>query len=123
MPSICSSSSAITTASHQCLLTQHLASWPLHMNCWYSPLPLHLCVQDVTPHLTAEGKLQYVTVHLKVSKTDPFGQGIDVIIELFWYPNLWGLYSLGPHPGTLCQSGPSNSAHSFSCSDRHCHEA
>ena len=40
----------------------------------------HLCVQDVTPHLTAPGELQHITDHLKVSKTDPFGQGIDVII-------------------------------------------
>ena len=40
----------------------------------------HLCLQDVTPSFTAQGKLQYITIHLKVSKTDPFGQRIDVII-------------------------------------------
>ena len=40
----------------------------------------HLCVQEVTPHLNAPEELHYVTIHLKVSKTDPFGQGIDVII-------------------------------------------
>ena len=40
----------------------------------------HLCVQDVTPYLTAQGEFQYVTVHLKGSKTDPFAQGIGVII-------------------------------------------
>ena len=40
----------------------------------------HLCVQDVTPSLTAQAELQYITIHLKVSKTDPFGQGIDMII-------------------------------------------
>ena len=40
----------------------------------------HLCVQDVTPSLTTQAEIQYITVHLKVSKTDPFGQGINVII-------------------------------------------
>ena len=40
----------------------------------------HLCVQDVTPSLTSQAELQYITIHLKVSKTDPFGQGVDVII-------------------------------------------
>ena len=39
----------------------------------------HLCVQDVTTSFTAQAELQYVTNHLKVSKTDPFRQGIDVI--------------------------------------------
>ena len=41
---------------------------------------VHLCVQDVTPSLTAQAELQYITILLKVSKTDAFGQGIDVII-------------------------------------------
>ena len=40
----------------------------------------HLCVQDVIPSLTAQLVLRYITIHLKSSKTDPFGQGIDVII-------------------------------------------
>ena len=40
----------------------------------------HLCVQDVTPNLTAQAELQYITIHLKVNKTDPFGQGVNVII-------------------------------------------
>ena len=38
------------------------------------------CVQDVTLQITAQGQLQYITVHIKISKTDPFGQGIDMII-------------------------------------------
>ena len=29
---------------------------------------------------TAQAELKYVTIHLTVSKTDPFGQGVDVII-------------------------------------------
>ena len=41
----------------------------------------HLCVQDVTPHLTVQEELQYIAIHLKVSKTDPFAQGIDMIID------------------------------------------
>ena len=40
----------------------------------------HLCVQDVTPSFTTQAELEYITIHFKVSKTDPFGQGIDVII-------------------------------------------
>ena len=40
----------------------------------------HLCVQDVTPSLTAHAELQYITIHLKVSKTDAFRQGVNVII-------------------------------------------
>ena len=40
----------------------------------------HLCIQEVTPILTAQSELRYVTIHLKTSKTDPFGQGMDVII-------------------------------------------
>ena len=40
----------------------------------------HLCVQDITPSFTAQAELQYITIHLKVSKTDPFVQGVDVII-------------------------------------------
>ena len=41
----------------------------------------HLCIQDVTPGLTAQSELQYVTIHLKISKTDPFRQGADMIID------------------------------------------
>ena len=40
----------------------------------------HLCIQDVTSSLTTQAELQYVTIHLKVSKTDPFGQGVNVIM-------------------------------------------
>ena len=41
----------------------------------------HLCIQDITPSLTVQAELQYVTIYLKVSKTDPFGQGVsDMII-------------------------------------------
>ena len=40
----------------------------------------HLCIQDVTPSLTTQSELRYVTIHLKTSKTDPFRWGIDVII-------------------------------------------
>ena len=43
-------------------------------------LTCHLCVQDVLHNITTQSTLQYVTVHLKSSKTDPFGQGINVII-------------------------------------------
>ena len=40
----------------------------------------HLCIQDMTPNLTTQSELWYITIHLKISKTGPFGQGIDVII-------------------------------------------
>ena len=40
----------------------------------------HLCAQDVTPSLTVQAEVQYVTNHLKVSKRDPFGQGVNMII-------------------------------------------
>ena len=40
----------------------------------------HLCVQDVTPSLTAQAELQYITIHLKVGKSDLFGQGVNMII-------------------------------------------
>ena len=40
----------------------------------------HLCIQDVTPSLTTQAEIRYSTIHLKVSKTNPFGQGIDMII-------------------------------------------
>ena len=39
----------------------------------------HLCIQDVTHNITAWSKLQYITIHLKYSKTDPLRQGVDVI--------------------------------------------
>ena len=39
----------------------------------------HLCIQDVLHNITIQSTLQYVTVHLKSSKTDPFGQGINMI--------------------------------------------
>ena len=39
----------------------------------------HLCVQDITPSLTAQAELQYLTIHLKVNKTEPFGQEVDMI--------------------------------------------
>ena len=31
----------------------------------------HLCIQNVTPSLTAQSELRYITIHLKSSKTDP----------------------------------------------------
>ena len=34
----------------------------------------------MTPSLTAQSELQYIIIYLKISKTDPFGQGIDVTI-------------------------------------------
>ena len=40
----------------------------------------HLCIWDIRPSLTTQLKLRYVTIHLKTSKRDPFGQGINVII-------------------------------------------
>ena len=40
----------------------------------------HLCVQDMTASLTTQAELWYVTVHLNISKTDPFGQGFNMII-------------------------------------------
>ena len=40
----------------------------------------HLCVQDVSHSITTQSTLQHITIHLKSSKTDPFGQGINVII-------------------------------------------
>ena len=40
----------------------------------------HLCIQDVTPNLTTQSELRYITIHLKTSKTDPFGQGVNMII-------------------------------------------
>ena len=39
----------------------------------------HLCVQDILYNITTQWILQYITVHLKSSKTDPFRQGINVI--------------------------------------------
>ena len=70
----------------------------------------HLCVQDVTPSLTAQAELQYVTIHLKVGKTDPFGQGINVIIgcshtQVCGACSAWDL--IQSHWG---QTSPSNSA-------------
>ena len=40
----------------------------------------HLCLRDVTPGLTNQSELRYVTNHLKTSKTYPFGQGINMIM-------------------------------------------
>ena len=40
----------------------------------------HLCIQGVSHSITTQLTLQYVTVHLKSSKTGPFGQGINMII-------------------------------------------
>ena len=40
----------------------------------------HLCIQDMSHNITTQSTLQYVTVHLKSSKTDPFRQCINVII-------------------------------------------
>ena len=40
----------------------------------------HLCIQSMSHNITTQLTLQYVTVHLKSSKTDPFSQGISVII-------------------------------------------
>ena len=40
----------------------------------------HLCIQDVLHTITIQSTLQYFTVHLKSSKTDSIGQGINVII-------------------------------------------
>ena len=40
----------------------------------------HLCIQDVTPSLTTQSELRYITIHLKSSKTDPFRWGVNVII-------------------------------------------
>ena len=40
----------------------------------------HLCVQDVLHNITTQSTLQYITVHMKSSKTDPFGQGINMVI-------------------------------------------
>ena len=34
----------------------------------------------MTPSLTAQSELQYITIHLQISKTDPFGQGTNMII-------------------------------------------
>ena len=33
----------------------------------------HLCIQHVTPSLTTQLELRYITIHLNFSKTDPFG--------------------------------------------------
>ena len=40
----------------------------------------NLCVQDVQPHFTITGALLYISVYLKISKTDAFWQGMVVII-------------------------------------------
>ena len=40
----------------------------------------HLCIQDMSHNITTQSTLQYITVHLKSSKTDPFGQGVNMII-------------------------------------------
>ena len=42
-------------------------------------LTQQLCVQDMTPSLSAKSELQYITIHLKISKTDSFRQGVNTI--------------------------------------------
>jgi hypothetical protein len=40
----------------------------------------HLCLRDISVHCV-DGSVQTVTLHLKVSKTDQFGKGVDIFLE------------------------------------------
>ena len=54
----------------------------------------HLCVQDVTPHFNTPEELHYISIHLKVSKTDPFGWGGWCDYWLLLASNFVGLVQL-----------------------------
>jgi hypothetical protein len=40
----------------------------------------HLCLRDISAH-RVDGRVQTVALHLKVSKTDQFGKGVDIFLE------------------------------------------
>ena len=61
----------------------------------------HLCIQYIKPQFTTSVALNYVSVYLKISKTDPFWQEMQVIIGCsdtqVWSVGLCGLHMLQCH--------------------------
>ena len=95
---------ALTMAHFGLLQTGEFTVDQEHFN-----LTWHLCIQDVMPSLSAQSELQHVTICLKISKKDPFRQGVTHDYWLLWHSGLWGLHSMGPYTVALGKTGLPNS--------------